>query len=209
MTSQPAVTKPATQQPRPATDPQLRATILLLAATAGTRAASERYGVGEGTIRSWKARDRRKREIVAPGGWLTKHGGDSPAQISKRAKHVHRALLAAAPWLSEDKFLPAVSIYLRSAARSELLDEYIARVSAEKGIEHVTARTLEQATAASNRAFKQGGDLGLTPAGHSKLKLLVAGAAGAEDGIAKLIREGAEAREAREAAIDTTAEEAT
>src|SRR5665213_222427 len=67
MTSQPAVTKPATQQPRPATDPQLRATILLLAATAGTRAASERYGVGEGTIRSWKARDRRKREIVAPG----------------------------------------------------------------------------------------------------------------------------------------------
>ncbi len=125
------------------------------------------------------------------------HGANSATKIAERAELVNAALLEAAPWLAEDRFLPAVSLYLRSAARSSLLDEYIERVAAERGIEAVPARTLEQATAASNRAFKQAEALGLTPAGYSKLKLLVAGAAGAEDAIARLRAEGRKINEAR------------
>jgi hypothetical protein len=109
------------------------------------------------------------------------HGAFSERAIIERAEQVHERLLLAAPWLSEDKYLPAVSLYLRSAARSSLLDEYVERVAAEKGIEHVPSRTVEQAIAASNRAFTQAEALGLTPGGHAKLKVLVAGAAQAED----------------------------
>ena len=208
MTPHQTAAKPVALQARPATDPQRRTEILQLAAQAGTRAASERYGVSQSLIRCWRTRDRRKREIV-PVGNITS-GAWSEAEIARRAKHVHRALLAAAPWLQEDKYLPAVAIYLRSAARSELLDEFITRVAVDRGIEHVAARTLEQAVAASNRAFAQASALGLTPAGYSKLKILVAGAAGAEDSISRLIREGTEARLAREATtVDGTAEESS
>jgi hypothetical protein len=142
-----------------------------------------------------------------------KHGAESPAEVAKRAVLVNETLLEAAPWLAEDRFLPAVSLYLRSASRSSLLDEYIEKVAAEKGIEHVPARTLEQATAASNRAFKQAEALGITPAGFNKLKLLAAGAAGAEQTLADLAAEGRQAsidRAAREAAsIDASTEETT
>jgi hypothetical protein len=126
------------------------------------------------------------------------HGASSPTKIRARAELVHQGLLEAAPWLDAPHFLPSVSLYLRSAARSSLLDEYIERVAAEKGIEHVPARTLEQATAASNRAFKQAEALGITPAGFNKLKLLAAGAAGAEQSLADLAAKGREIRQRRE-----------
>jgi hypothetical protein len=125
------------------------------------------------------------------------HGANSERVIAERAKIVNTTLLEAAPWLAEDRFLPAVSLYLRSAARSSLLDEYVDRIAAETGIEHVPARTIEQAIAASNRAFKQAEALGITPAGFNKLKLLAAGAAGAEQSLADLAAKGEAIRAAR------------
>ncbi len=132
------------------------------------------------------------------------HGGYSEQAIIERAVQVHDRLLQAAPWLSEDRFLPAVSLYLRSAARSSLLDEYVERVAAEKGIEHVPSRTVEQAIAASNRAFKQAEALGLTPGGHAKLKMLAVGAAEAEQTVRSLAEI---ADEINSTAIDATGED--
>lgn len=200
-----ATSKHAKPHPGPATDPALKAKAMQLAATIGAAAASRQTGVPRATINSWLARAR-KRALIP---YARLHGANSERAIAERSKIVHEQILTAAPWLSEDRFLPAVSLYLRSASRSQLLDEYIERIAAEKGIQAVPARTLEQATTASRAAFSQATALGLTPAGYSSLKILVAGAAGAEDGIAKLIREGTEAREAREATINATSEETT
>jgi hypothetical protein len=192
-------TKHATGAAKPATDPATKTAALQIASSRGVRAASEETGVPQSTIRGWRARERKRAEIVPAAGVV--HGAYSERAIAARAKVVHQQLLAAAPWLAEDRFMPAVSLYLRSAARSSLLDEYIERIAAEKGIERVPARTIEQAISASNRAFKQAEALGITPAGFNKLKLLAAGAAGAEDSIAKLQAQGRAIREARDVEV--------
>jgi hypothetical protein len=54
----------------------------------------------------------------------------------------------------------------------------------------ISPRLLETATAAARLAWSMGDALGLTPAGHARLKLLVAGATGAEIGLAELVNQG-------------------
>lgn len=192
---------PAKSARYPATDPALKAQAVQLAATIGTPAASRQTGVPQSTIRKWLSRAR-KRELQ-PYGRL--HGANSERAIAERSKIVHEQILTAAPWLSEDRFLPAVSLYLRSASRSQLLDEYIERVAAAEGITAVPAHTIDQAISASNRAFKQAEALGITPAGFNKLKLLAADAAGAEQSLEDIAARGRATRQRREEEDHATA----
>jgi hypothetical protein len=123
-----------------------------------------------------------------------RHGAYSPAEIEKRAAAVHEALLEVAPWVAEAHYAPSVDRYLKATAREQLAHEALMSGEAK-----VTPRLLEAATAASRLAWAMGDALGLTPAGHAKLKLLVAGAADAEASLADLIAEGKQVRLAAEA----------
>lgn len=131
------------------------------------------------------------------------HGAYSPAVIAERAQLVHAAILDAAPYLAEPRFLPAVDRYLKAAAREALLHAHIEAVSAAKGTGAVAARTWEQATAAARLAAKLGTDLGLDPIGHARIRALSAGAAASEASLGDLEergRAGLEAARARHAA---------
>jgi hypothetical protein len=128
----------------------------------------------------------------APGNDVAKrHGAYSPAEIEKRAGVVHEHLLTIAPWVAEDHYMPSVSRYLQATAREQLAHE--ALTGMEPGARGFT-RLLETATAASRLAWAMGDQLGLTPAGHAKLKMLVAGATEAEATIGDLIEQGREIR---------------
>lgn len=131
-----------------------------------------------------------------PGNTLSLvHGAYSPRAIEERAEQVHAALLEVAPWCREDRYIPSVSRYLQATAREQLAHE--ALMSAAK----MSPRLLETATAAARLAWQMGDQLGLTPAGHSRLKLLVAGVAEAEQSLADVAANGRRARLAD--AIDT------
>ena len=106
------------------------------------------------------------------------------APIAERAALVHAALFDVAPWCAEDKFLPSVNRYLQATAREQLAHE--ALMASTK----LSPRLLETATAAARLAWQMGDQLGLTPAGHARLKLLVAGATEAEASLADLAEQG-------------------
>jgi hypothetical protein len=127
------------------------------------------------------------------------HGANSPRAIAARAEAVHAELLVAAPYLDDDKFLPAVSRYLQAAAREALLHSHIVTLSESKGAGEVPSRVWEQATAATRLAAKLGSDLGLDPLGHARIRALSAGAQVNESSVEELQRRGAELRAAREA----------
>src|SRR5664280_988312 len=136
----------------------------------------------------------------------TVHGANSPRAIATRAQEVHADLLAAAPYLDQPQWMPAVNRYLEAAARESLLHHHIATLSESKGAGAVPSRVWEQATAATRLAAKLGSDLGLDPVGHARIRALSAGASVDEAAIADLQRRGAEiraARDARNAAIAT------
>ena len=128
-----------------------------------------------------------------------RHGAYSERAIAERAEQVHGELLEHAPYLAEPRFIPAVNRYLHAASREALLDEYIQRLSAEKGAGAVPARVWEQATAAARLAAKLGSDLGLDPIGHARIRALSAGAEATLDGLERLRARGAEIMDAREA----------
>ena len=130
------------------------------------------------------------------------HGANSERAIATRAKQVHEELLTVAPYLDEDKFIPAVKRYLAAAAREALLDDYIRTVSAEKGPGAVSSRTWEQATAAARLAGKVASDLGLDPLGHARIRALTAGAANSEATLADLAAEGRAVRQRRQAELE-------
>jgi phage terminase small subunit len=90
--------------------------------------------------------------------------------------------------VSEEHYAPSVDRYLKATAREQLAHD--ALMSGEK----VSPRLLETATAASRLAWSMGDALGLTPAGHARLKMLVAGATEAETTIGDLIEQGREIR---------------
>ena len=121
-----------------------------------------------------------------------RHGAYSERAIAERAQLVHASLLAVAPWCAEDRYLPSVNRYLQATAR-----ETLAHDALMAGGKKISPRLLETATAAARLAWSMGDALGLTPAGHARLKLLVAGATGAEMELADLMRQGAEIRAAR------------
>jgi len=126
-----------------------------------------------------------------------RHGAYSPATIKAKAEQVHEALLEVAPWCAEARFLPSVNRYLQATAREQVAHEAI--MSGGK----LSPRLFEVATAAARLAWAMADQLGLTPAGHARLKVLVAGATHAEADVAALARQGAEILRRREAEIAT------
>lgn len=127
------------------------------------------------------------------------HGTYSDRALAERAELVHEELLATCPWLNEDRYAPSVQRYLDSAAREALAHQALMHL--KPGAKGFT-RLLEVATAASRLSWFMADALGLTPAGHSKLKMLTAGGEFAEQSLADLAREGRAIRERRQAAID-------
>jgi len=122
------------------------------------------------------------------------HGAYSAKAIAERAEHVHSALIEVAPWCAAEHFAPSVDRYLKATAREQLAHD--ALIDMEPGARGF-ARLIETATAASRLAWAMGDALGLTPGGHAKLKLLVAGATEAEATLADLAAEGRQTRLAR------------
>ncbi len=129
-----------------------------------------------------------------PGNELSlRHGAYSPAKLAERAEVVHASLLAYAPWVAEPHYAPSVSRYLEATAREQLAHQ--ALIGMEPGAKGFT-RLLETATAASRLAWLYADQLGLTPTGHAKLKILVAGGEHAEASLADLAAEGQRTRSA-------------
>jgi hypothetical protein len=123
-----------------------------------------------------------------------KHGAFSELMIGARAELVHASLLEVAPWCAEDRYLPSVHRYLRATARETLAHD--ALMASEK----LSPRLLEAATASARLAWSMGDALGLTPAGHARLKLLVAGATEAEANLRDMAQQGRQTR-GRQAAL--------
>jgi transposase-like protein len=189
----------------PASDPALKAATLRTADAEGARVAAERHGVPLNTVKSWRARARKRLEIVPYGAEV--HGAYSKVQIGKRAELVHRSLLSVAPWVAEAHFAPAVSRYLEATAREQLAHQAI--LGMEPGAKGFT-RLLETGTAAARLAAKLGQDLGLDPIGHARLKETAASAELGVQSLEELATKGAALRERREAeraqlAVDATA----
>lgn len=113
-----------------------------------------------------------------------RHGAYSPTVIAEEASRVHSALLVECPWLDEPRYMPSLMRYLTASAREQLAHK--ALTSAAK----FSPRLLEAATAAARLAWMMGDELGLTPAGHAKLKVLLADAIGAEVSVAQLVETG-------------------
>ena len=120
-----------------------------------------------------------------PGNELAlRHGTYSPRAVAERAALVHASLLEVAPWCAEDRYLPSVNRYLQATARETLAHE--ALMAGGK----LSTRLLETATAAARLAWQMGDQLGLTPAGHARLKMLTAGGEHAEASLADLAEQG-------------------
>jgi hypothetical protein len=120
------------------------------------------------------------------------HGATSPRVIEARAADVHERLLEVAPWLAEERYAPTVARYIRATAREMLAHEHLMAAS------KLSSRLLEAATASSRLAWQMGDALGLTPAGHARLKMLVAGGEHAEASLSDLIAEGRRIRQRAE-----------
>jgi hypothetical protein len=102
------------------------------------------------------------------------HGAYSEQAIAERAELVHGHLLEVCPWLTAPHFAPAVQRYVQATARETLAHDGL--MASTK----LSPRLLEAATAAARLAWQMGDALGLTPAGHARLKMLVAGGEHAE-----------------------------
>ena len=96
------------------------------------------------------------------------HGARSDRLVSKRAEEVFAALLEVAPWVT-DLDRAAVARYTRNEARATMLSDYVARVGAEQGPEHVPPTLWDSATRADLAADKLAGALGLTPESRARL----------------------------------------
>ena len=143
---------------------------------------------------------------ATPGNLIAlKHGANSERIIAERAELVHQELLAVAPHLDHDQFLPAVNRYLQAASREALLHTYITEKSEVDGPGAVSSRTWEQATAAARLAAKLGSDLGLDPIGHARIRALSVSAAATEETLADLAERGKGMRARRQEAIDAAA----
>jgi hypothetical protein len=113
-----------------------------------------------------------------------KSGAYSPRAIAEKAAHVHQELVLVAPWLDQPQYAPSLLRYLQATAREQLAHK--ALVDSPK----FSPRALEAATAAARLAWAMGDSLGLTPAGHARLRALMADAVGAEVSIADLAERG-------------------
>jgi hypothetical protein len=127
----------------------------------------------------------RERPPFEPGNQMAlRHGAYSEQAIAERAEQVHAALLDYLPWCADPRYSVSLQRYSQAAAREALAHE--ALMASPK----VSPRLLEAATAAARLAWQMADQLGLTPAGHARLKLLFADAVDAEDSLADLAAEG-------------------
>lgn len=125
-----------------------------------------------------------ERPPFEPGNQVAvKHGAYSDRAIAERAQHVHEHLLELVPWCAAPEYAPSVHRYIAATAREQLAHEAL------MGGGKPPPRLLEAATSAARLAWKMGDELGLTPAGHAKLKLLFADAAEAHDALAAIVAE--------------------
>lgn len=97
------------------------------------------------------------------------HGAYSPSVIEARAEELGIYLKRIAHWLDLERDGVAIAQFLRTEARAQLIANYIARVSTTSGIERVSTRLMEQATAADRLAASLGDRLGLGPKGRAQL----------------------------------------
>jgi hypothetical protein len=125
-----------------------------------------------------------------------RHGSYSEQVIAQTAERVHSELLSVAPWCAEPRFAPALQRYLWACAREQLAHK--ALMTAPK----LSPRLMESCTAAARLAWMMSHELGLTPAGHARLKVLVVDATTAEASLERLAEVGAEIRRAR--AVEAT-----
>ncbi len=135
------------------------------------------------------------------------HGVYSERTIEGRAVKVREALLEICPWLDRPEFLPAVARFVRVEARALAGDEYIAKVQAEQGFEHVSTRLREVIDGTDRLAARLGESLGLDPLGYAKIAALAATAEVQQASLDDLIAEGHKIRrraEARLAAVPNT-----
>ncbi len=125
-----------------------------------------------------------------PGHRLSvKHGAQSRRVIDARAEVVRVELLEQLPWSAEPRFALAVDLAAEQVARAQLAHEAYLMTPG--------ARNLEAATAASHRAMRSLEELGGTPAGFAKLKILAAGGEQAEASLADVMADGARSMRAR------------
>ena len=144
-----------------------------------------------------------------PGNKLSvKHGGNSPSMIAERAESIHQDLLAIAPWLNNDMFIPAVTRYLHAAATESLIDAYVQRTAADKGVERISPRTLEQLNGARRLAARLASDLGLDPIGHARILALKTSSDVGQAGLDHLMAQGREILARRALAEAQAAEDA-
>lgn len=122
------------------------------------------------------------------------HGAYSDRSIAERAQLVHDRLLEVCPWLAAPHFAPSVQRYAQATAREQLANDGL------KSVAKLSPRLLEAATAAARLAWQMGDALGLTPAGHARLKILVAGGEHAELSVVEAVkRRGQQAMAERDA----------
>jgi hypothetical protein len=137
--------------------------------------------------------------MAVPGNTAAlKHGADSDRMIEARAALVRSEILEVAPWLAEPEFAPAVARWLRAEARSLMLHDHIAAVTARDGAGKVAIRLWEQVTAADRLAAQLGNVLGLDPLGKARLRQAAAGAEMATASLADVIASGRTIIEAQE-----------
>jgi len=130
-----------------------------------------------------------------PGNQLSRtHGAYSVQAIADQAVLVHNELLRVAPWLDEERYAPSLLRYLQAAAREALAHRALTASGAK-----FSPRLLESCTAAARLAWQMGDELGLTPAGHARLKVLMADSITAEVSVAELAERGRQIRERRQA----------
>ena len=137
-----------------------------------------------------------ERPPFEPGNQLgLRHGAYSERAIAERAEQVHAALLEFLPWCADPRYSVSLQRYSQATAREQLAHEALMSAGGK-----VSARLLEAATSAARLAWLMGDQLGLTPAGHAKLKMLAAGATEAEASLSDLAARGRDVMQARRAA---------
>ncbi|MCU1490707.1 MAG: hypothetical protein JWM85_2112 [Acidimicrobiaceae bacterium] len=98
-----------------------------------------------------------------------KHGAFSLRSITAGGLAVRAALFERCPWMVADVDDEALERYCRAEARARMLDEYIQGVIEQRGVEAVKPYLFSEARGADANAQKFAQDLGLDPAGRSRI----------------------------------------
>ncbi len=126
------------------------------------------------------------------------HGAYSSRIVDSVADDLEEALdttiAELAPWAAHDRHALTRHNLLETMAVKTLILRSIAETVAEKGAQAVPTRRFETALSALRAEREALAALGLSPLGEAQLRDAVAGAAGAEEGLAELLKRGRAAR---------------